>query len=192
MNNIKYMDKPETTIEVIQLPGANENISEKSQLQNPALEDNVNDKANEADEADEVDGVDGTHVVDSDIVTEAHKHTKTLKKTELVRVDSFNYAGNKNLAEGLMDIALLSANANQLRFLLTYNDKARNYYMSLGLVGLSLVLQVVVGIALIFKRHLKRNDRIYVYTKEFLVCGVFVITVVNVLLAAFTTTENAE
>ncbi|XP_053956855.1 ninjurin-B [Anastrepha ludens] len=189
MNNIKYMDKPETTIEVIQLPGANENISEKSQLQNPALEDNVNDKANEADGTD---GVDGTHVVDSDIVTEAHEHTTSLNKAELVRVDSFNYAGNKNLAEGLMDIALLSANANQLRFLLTYNDKARSYYMSLGLVGLSLVLQVVVGIALIFKRHLKRNDRRYVYTKEFLVCGVFVITVVNVLLAAFTTTENAE
>lgn len=50
-----------------------------------------------------------------------------------------------------MDIALLSANANQLRFLLTYNNKAPTYYISLGLVSVSLVLQVVVGLALIFK-----------------------------------------
>ncbi|XP_032291095.1 ninjurin-B isoform X1 [Drosophila virilis] len=62
-----------------------------------------------------------------------------------------NYATSKNVAEGLMDIALLSANANQLRFLITYNHEASTFYCSLVLVILSLVLQVLVGIALIFK-----------------------------------------
>jgi len=50
-----------------------------------------------------------------------------------------------------MDIALLSANANQLRFLITYNDKASTYIYSMIMVILSLVLQLLVGIMLIFK-----------------------------------------
>lgn len=64
---------------------------------------------------------------------------------------SNNYATNKNMAEGLMDIALLSANANQLRFLITYNHDASTYYISMALVSLSLIMQIGVGIALIFK-----------------------------------------
>ncbi|XP_064545801.1 ninjurin-B [Drosophila montana] len=102
-----------------------------------------------------------------------------------------NYATSKNVAEGLMDIALLSANANQLRFLITYNHEASTFYCSLVLVILSLVLQVLVGIALIFKRRLKRcQSRRYMRTNEVLVMGVFLITVINVLLAAFTTTDG--
>ena len=62
-----------------------------------------------------------------------------------------SYAGNKNAAEGLMDIALLSANANQLRFLITYNHDASTFYVSITLVAVSLIMQIMVGIALIFK-----------------------------------------
>lgn len=43
-----------------------------------------------------------------------------------------------------------------------------------------------------FQRHLKKNDRRYIYTKELLIFGIFIITVVNVLIAAFTTTESEE
>ncbi|XP_037721295.1 ninjurin-1 [Drosophila subpulchrella] len=102
-----------------------------------------------------------------------------------------SYAANKNVAEGLMDIALLSANANQLRFLITYNDKASTYVYSMIMVILSLVLQLLVGIMLIFKRRLKRfKNRSYERTNDLLVMGVFMITVVNILLAAFTTTDG--
>lgn len=66
-----------------------------------------------------------------------------------------SYAGNKNVAEGLMDIALLSANANQLRFLITYNHEASTYFISLTLVAVSLIMQITVGIALIFKVNFK-------------------------------------
>lgn len=51
----------------------------------------------------------------------------------------------------MMDIALLTANANQLRFLFTYNYESKTYYLSVGLIIISLVLQVLVGIVLIFK-----------------------------------------
>ncbi|XP_016967243.1 ninjurin-B [Drosophila biarmipes] len=104
-----------------------------------------------------------------------------------------SYATNKNVAEGLMDIALLSANANQLRFLITYNDKASTYVYSMIMVILSLVLQLLVGIMLIFKRRLKRfKNRSYERTNDLLVMGVFMITVINILLAAFTTTDGGS
>ncbi|EDX11004.1 GD14779 [Drosophila simulans] len=90
-----------------------------------------------------------------------------------------------------MDIALLSANANQLRFLITYNDKASTYIYSMIMVILSLVLQLLVGIMLIFKRRLKRfRNRSYERTNDLLVMGVFMITVINIMLAAFTTTDH--
>lgn len=52
---------------------------------------------------------------------------------------------------GMMDIALLTANANQLRFLITYNTETKTFYISTGLIVLSLIIQVLVGMALIFK-----------------------------------------
>lgn len=52
---------------------------------------------------------------------------------------------------GMMDIALLTANANQLRFLITYNSEEKTFYISAGLIVLSLIIQLAVGIGLIFK-----------------------------------------
>ncbi|EDW18895.1 ninjurin-B [Drosophila mojavensis] len=121
----------------------------------------------------------------------ATTQTQKFKKSTSVLSGGHNYASSKNVAEGLMDIALLSANANQLRFLITYNHAASTFYCSLALVILSLVLQVLVGIVLIFKRRLKRcQSRNYMRTNEALIMGVFLITVINVLLAAFTTTDG--
>lgn len=69
-----------------------------------------------------------------------------------VRNDVGNvYNINRNMVQGLMDIALLSANANQLRFLLVYNQRSPTYYISLSLVVISLFLQVMVGVLIIFQ-----------------------------------------
>lgn len=62
-----------------------------------------------------------------------------------------SFASKKTAAEGMMDIALLTANANQLRFLFAYNTEAQTYYMSVSLIIASLILQVLVGVTLIFK-----------------------------------------
>lgn len=51
----------------------------------------------------------------------------------------------------MMDIALLTANANQLRFLLSYNSEEKTFYVSVTLIVLSLVIQIAVGIGMIFK-----------------------------------------
>ncbi|XP_016995560.2 ninjurin-B [Drosophila takahashii] len=129
--------------------------------------------------------------VQEDDKDEKPKGTKKKCSSDLSGGNS--YAANKNVAEGLMDIALLSANANQLRFLITYNDKASTYIYSMIMVILSLVLQLLVGIMLIFKRRLKRfKNRSYERTNDLLVMGVFMITVINILLAAFTTTDGGS
>lgn len=51
----------------------------------------------------------------------------------------------------MMDIALLTANANQLKYLIIYNKESQTYYLSFFLIIASLVLQIAVGIAIIFK-----------------------------------------
>lgn len=56
-----------------------------------------------------------------------------------------------DIDSGMMDIALLTANANQLRFLITYNSEEKTFIISATLIILSLFVQVAVGIGLIFK-----------------------------------------
>lgn len=51
----------------------------------------------------------------------------------------------------MLDLALLSANANQLRYVLDSNNRNHYFYVSLTLISLSLVLQVLVAIALVIK-----------------------------------------
>lgn len=75
--------------------------------------------------------------------------SKIIPKSEEKREESF--ASKKTAAEGMMDIALLTANANQLRFLFAYNTESKTYYMSVSLIIASLILQVAVGVTLIFK-----------------------------------------
>lgn len=50
-----------------------------------------------------------------------------------------------------MDIALLTANANQLRFLFSYNTESKTFYVIVGLIITSLIIQIAVGIGLIFE-----------------------------------------
>ncbi|XP_011205711.2 ninjurin-B [Bactrocera dorsalis] len=187
------------TAEVIHLGATTKTIIQDAETQNLATEHKVenNDKSgnnnhNGNNDNNSNNTKNSYDIVETDNEPETYPFVKRPTKSELGRMNSLDYAGNKNVVEGLMDIALLSANANQLRFLLTYNNKAPTFYISLGLVSASLVLQVVVGLALIFKRHMKKNDRRYIYIKELLIFGIFIITVVNVLIAAFTTTESDD
>lgn len=54
------------------------------------------------------------------------------------------YQQKKNLAQGMMDLALLSANANQLRYVLEAGDLHPYYYPSLIFISASLILQVIL------------------------------------------------
>lgn len=57
-----------------------------------------------------------------------------------------------------MDIALITANANQLRFIIEYNRDSPTYIVALLLIAISLILQLAVGIFLIFKGRFDMNE----------------------------------
>lgn len=61
------------------------------------------------------------------------------------------YHTKKSKAEGMMDISLLTANANQLKFILYFNQESKTFFPALVLIILSLILQITIGILLIFR-----------------------------------------
>ncbi|XP_014243692.1 ninjurin-2-like [Cimex lectularius] len=99
------------------------------------------------------------------------------------------YAAKKTVAQGMMDIALITANANQLRYLIQFQSYAPTYYVTLTLIVLSIVLQVIVGLFLIFKGRydLKGEEKLRQanIVNNYVVVGVFLITIINVFIASF-------
>jgi Ninjurin len=109
--------------------------------------------------------------------------------------DAFNnvnlnfYQQKKSMAQGMLDLALLSANANQLRYVLDSNQRNHYFYVSLTLISISLVLQVLVAIALVFKsRYNIENELEYANADKinnFIMIGILLITIANVISSAF-------
>ncbi|XP_073975932.1 ninjurin C isoform X2 [Rhodnius prolixus] len=60
-------------------------------------------------------------------------------------LDANRYATKKTIAQGMLDIALLTANASQLKYILQVGDKHEFYSLMLGLITTSIILQVVGG-----------------------------------------------
>ena len=88
-----------------------------------------------------------------------------------------------------MDIALITANANQLRYVLEYSQENFFYYISIALILLSIVLQILVGIALILKGRydMKGNNTCDFAIKldNYTLIAIFFITVINIFIASF-------
>uniref|UniRef100_A0A182NF87 Elongation factor Ts, mitochondrial n=1 Tax=Anopheles dirus TaxID=7168 RepID=A0A182NF87_9DIPT len=75
------------------------------------------------------------------------------RKTRASQTQSYDI--HKGIAESAMDISLLTANANQLRLLMTYNEKSHTYVACIALVIASLVMQIFVASGvIIIKRSL--------------------------------------
>ncbi|XP_032592666.1 ninjurin-A isoform X2 [Drosophila grimshawi] len=106
------------------------------------------------------------------------------------------YQHKKTLAQGMMDLALLSANANQLRYVLETGSGHPYYYPSLIFISLSILFQIAVGIGLIWngrfniknEQEICRANKINNYT----VIGIFIVTVVNVLISAFGVADRSS
>ncbi|XP_075882169.1 ninjurin-1 [Nelusetta ayraudi] len=89
----------------------------------------------------------------------------------------------------MLDVALLMANASQLKAMLEQGPSASFYTPIVALISISLFLQVAVGILLIFIVRWNLND-VQKHQKlnlmENLTTGlVFMIVVVNVFITAF-------
>ncbi|TRY75409.1 hypothetical protein TCAL_01610 [Tigriopus californicus] len=66
------------------------------------------------------------------------------------RLDANRYATKKTLAQGMLDIALLTANASQLKYVLQVGEEKHPFfYLLLVLIISSIVLQVLTAIVLL-------------------------------------------
>ncbi|GBP33919.1 Ninjurin-1 [Eumeta japonica] len=103
--------------------------------------------------------------------------------------DVNTYQQKKNLAQGMMDLALLSANANQLRYVLESSTNHPYYYPSIVLISFSIIFQVLVGIGLILNSRYNVKDESDICKADKInnmtVLGIFLITLVNVFITSF-------
>ncbi|KPJ17290.1 Ninjurin-1 [Papilio machaon] len=103
--------------------------------------------------------------------------------------DVNTYQQKKNLAQGMMDLALLSANANQMRYVLESSTSHPYFYPSLVFISLNVIFQIAVGVGLIMnsrydvkdEKEICKADKINNMT----VLGIFLITIVNVFITSF-------
>ncbi|XP_067612914.1 ninjurin-A-like isoform X2 [Eurosta solidaginis] len=115
---------------------------------------------------------------------------------DIASVDVNAYAHKKTLAQGMMDLALLTANANQLRYVLETYKRHPYFYPSLILLILSIGFQIAVGVGLILTSRYNIEDKKEVCHAEkvsnYTICGIFIITVINVFISAFGVAEAPD
>ncbi|XP_061640685.1 ninjurin-1 [Phyllopteryx taeniolatus] len=100
-----------------------------------------------------------------------------------------HYANKKSVAQSMLDVALLMANASQLKAVLEQGPSFSFYTPLIILISISLILQILVGILLIFIVKWNLNDERMHYRlnvmENMTTAFVFVIVVVNVFITAF-------
>ncbi|XP_065577644.1 ninjurin-2-like isoform X4 [Artemia franciscana] len=64
-------------------------------------------------------------------------------------LDTNKYATKKTVAQGLLDVALLTANASQLKYILSTGKQHDFYNAMVALIATSIVLQVFIGLLFI-------------------------------------------
>ncbi|KAM7411098.1 hypothetical protein PAMA_021194 [Pampus argenteus] len=78
---------------------------------------------------------------------------------KVVRPMNINhYANKKTAAQSMLDVALLMANSSQLKTVLSVGPQYRFYIHLIVLLSMSIILQVMVGLLLIFIVKYNLND----------------------------------
>ncbi|XP_043483863.1 ninjurin-2 isoform X2 [Leptopilina heterotoma] len=104
--------------------------------------------------------------------------------------DVNRYATKKTIAQGMLDIALLTTNASQLKFILQVGSQHEFYTLMLTLIGISISLQLLQGILCVLlgssfdinKENHQRRANLW----NDICMSMMVLTVaVNVILSAF-------
>nr|XP_029736151.1 ninjurin-1-like isoform X2 [Aedes albopictus] len=110
----------------------------------------------------------------------------------LKSMDANRYATKKTIAQGMLDIALLTANASQLKYILQVGEKHEFYTLMLTLISISIILQVTMGV-LNLSLSLLRDCRLHLpeYHQSanvinYIVTGAaFMVTMLNLMISAF-------
>uniref|UniRef100_A0A8C6YB52 Ninjurin 1 n=1 Tax=Naja naja TaxID=35670 RepID=A0A8C6YB52_NAJNA len=105
------------------------------------------------------------------------------------QINMNHYANKKSAAESMLDIALLMANASQLKAVMEQGPSFGFYVPLIVLISISLALQIAVGVLLIFLVKYDLNNPAKHGKLDFLnnlATGlVFIIVVVNIFVTAF-------
>ncbi|XP_034023566.1 ninjurin-1-like [Thalassophryne amazonica] len=99
------------------------------------------------------------------------------------------YANKKSAAESMLDVALLMANASQLKAVMEHGPASPFYTLLITLIAVSLILQVLVGVMLIFIVKWDLNNEKMHYRLNIMENAatgfIFIIVVVNIFITAF-------
>ncbi|XP_034172314.2 ninjurin-A [Osmia lignaria lignaria] len=128
-------------------------------------------------------------MIEEVVIKDSVPSVDTTDKKSQAYKQSNTYAAKKTVAQGMMDVALITANANQLRYLIEYQRYSPTFLIILSLIIISLMLQIAVGVSLIFKGRfdIKGQSKSLNARRinNYVVVGVFLITIINVFIAAF-------
>ncbi|XP_005188342.1 ninjurin-1 isoform X3 [Musca domestica] len=109
--------------------------------------------------------------------------------SEMKSMDANRYATKKTIAQGMLDIALLTANASQLKYILQVGEQHQFYKLMLVLISLSIILQLLVGILFVIIGSLninrKTDQTAAVILNDIIMVVIFVISVINVVISGF-------
>lgn len=106
------------------------------------------------------------------------------------------YATKKTVAQGLLDVALLSVNATQLKTIIQRGDDHDFYTLMVVLISVSIALQLLVGVVFLVLGFInvnkEKNQRLAEILNNVATAAVFAVTVLNILSASFDTRNSAE
>merc|ERR1711862_301333 len=106
---------------------------------------------------------------------------------KMAKLNTNRYATKKTIAQGMLDIALLSTNASQLKYVLQVGEEHEYYTPMLVLITSSIVLQAVVGILFMIIGAIDIEDTDSQPTADKLnninLITVFLITVLNAIIS---------
>ncbi|XP_063229531.1 ninjurin-2-like isoform X1 [Bacillus rossius redtenbacheri] len=105
-------------------------------------------------------------------------------------LDANSYATKKTIAQGMLDIALLTANASQLKYVLQVGEKHEFYSLMVALISVSIILQVVIGIINVtlgsaFNINKQPHQRVANAWNNVVLALNIITTAINVVISAF-------
>ncbi|XP_055608574.1 ninjurin-2 isoform X2 [Uranotaenia lowii] len=107
----------------------------------------------------------------------------------LKSMDANRYATKKTIAQGMLDIALLTANASQLKYILQVGEKHEFYTLMLVLISISIILQLIVGLLFVIIGSLninrKRDQTAAIILNDVILVLIFAISLINVIISGF-------
>uniref|UniRef100_A0AAG5DRX6 Ninjurin n=1 Tax=Anopheles atroparvus TaxID=41427 RepID=A0AAG5DRX6_ANOAO len=108
-----------------------------------------------------------------------------------------SYATRKSIAQGMLDLALLTANASQLKYILTVGDTHEFFHFLLVLIIISISLQVfqallIIVLAIVFDINKVEEQKRSDIVNNVLIGVTAISVVVNVIISAFDMKSQAD